>query len=180
MRGVFASVRPTPAEVAAPRAGDELLPHPAVVMDRAFTVPGGPERVWPWLVQLGKWRGGWYLPRALERLLPAGNRATREIEPRWQDLAVGRVIPDYGGRYETFTVVALTAPNVLVHRSRRGRTELTWSITLEPFDGGTRVFLRLRLDPVRHVRVAETVGGLFDLLTIAGMAAGLRERLSVG
>lgn len=38
--------------------------------------------------------------------------------------------------------------------------------------------LRLRLGPVRRVWLAKLVGGLFDLLTIAGMAAGLRERLT--
>ena len=49
---------------------------------------------------------------------------------------------------------------------------------LTPEDGGTRVHLRLRLAPVRHQRIAEVGGGLFDALTIAGMAAGLRERLA--
>ena len=38
--------------------------------------------------------------------------------------------------------------------------------------------LRLRLGPVRRVWLAEHVGGLFDALTIAGMAAGLRERVA--
>ena len=49
---------------------------------------------------------------------------------------------------------------------------------LTPEDGGTRVHLRLRLAPVKHERIAEVGGGLFDALTIAGMAAGLRERLA--
>jgi hypothetical protein len=42
---------------------------------------------------------------------------------------------------------------------------------------GTRVHLRLRLAPVRRVWLAETVGEFFDAVTVAGMAAGLRERL---
>jgi hypothetical protein len=40
------------------------------------------------------------------------------------------------------------------------------------------VHLRLRLGPVRRVRLATHVGGAFDALTIAGLAAGLRERLA--
>jgi hypothetical protein len=40
------------------------------------------------------------------------------------------------------------------------------------------VVLRLRLQGVRHRRLATTVGEIFDVLTIAGMAAGLRERLN--
>ena len=45
-------------------------------------------------------------------------------------------------------------------------------------DVWTRVLLRLRMAGVKHVRLANSVGGLLDLLTIAGMAAGLRERIA--
>jgi hypothetical protein len=70
---------------------------------------------------------------------------------------------------------------VLVYTSRRGRTDVTWAIGLEPVGRAeTRVVLRLRLHPVRHVRLARTAGELLDVLTIAGMAAGLRERLADG
>jgi hypothetical protein len=54
---------------------------------------------------------------------------------------------------------------------------VSWSITLTPASYGARVHLRLRLGPVRRVRLAGTAGELIDALTIAGMAAGLRERL---
>jgi hypothetical protein len=42
------------------------------------------------------------------------------------------------------------------------------------------VFLRLWMGPVRHARLARTAGELLDLLTVTGMAAGLRERLAAG
>ena len=147
-------------------------------MDRAFTVAGKPEEVWPWLVQLGKRRAGWYLPRpgrAPGSRGPAGRSADR---PRWQGLSVGDVIPDYGGRDETFTVAEIEPAHHIVYTSRRGRTDLSWAIALAPYDEGrTRVQLRLRLHPVRRRWLADSVGGFFDVLTIAGMAAGLRERL---
>ena len=92
------------------------------------------------------------------------------------------VIPDYGGRDETFEVAEIDPPAALVYRSRRNATAVTWSITLAPAGGGgpgrTRVHLRLRMAPVRHKRIARTAGELLDLLTVAGMAAGLRERLA--
>ena len=174
---VFAAVEPTPAEWAAPRPGDGLVAAD-VVMDRAFTVPGPPQTVWPWIVQLGKHRAGWYLPASVERFVPRARRAARRVEDRWQHLAVGDVIPDYGGADATFTVALIDAPHPLVYTSDRGRVHVSWVITLEPADGGTRVRLRLRLGPVRRKRLAEHGGGLLDLLTIAGMAAGLRERLA--
>jgi hypothetical protein len=180
---VFAAIAATAAEKRELRTGDELVAPADVVMDRGFTVPDSPEAVWPWLVQLGKRRAGWYLPRGVERFLPPSRRAARTIDPRWQQLGLGDVIPDYGGRHETFTVAEIDPPRTLVYYSRRGRTEVTWSITLRPVGAATtrgrqtRVVLRLRMAPVRRVWLANTAGELIDLLTIAGMAAGLRERL---
>lgn len=183
---IFPSVAATSAEVAAPRPRDDIVVVADVVMDRGFTVPAAPETVWPWLVQLGKRRAGWYLPAGVERFVPSSRRAARRIEARWQQLEVGDVIPDYGGRNETFEVALLEAPSTLVYRSRRGQVNLSWSINLSPEPAGTahtsprtRVHLRLRLGPVKHVWLADSGGELVDLLTIAGMAAGLRERLSI-
>jgi hypothetical protein len=57
---------------------------------------------------------------------------------------------------------------------------ITWSILLRPTGevGKTRVLLRLRMAGVKRVWLAESVSELFDLVTIVGMAAGLRERLA--
>ena len=171
-------VAPTRAEALAGMPGDDVLQRPDSVMDRAFTITSPPDVVWPWLVQLGKDRAGWYLPEPVERLIPRSRRAIRHVEPRWQDLAPGDVIPDYGGRNATFTVHQIVKDSVLVFTSRRGRTNISWSIRLIPVEPhATRVHLRLRLGPVRHARLVGTVGELFDLLTIAGMAAGLQERV---
>ena len=101
---MFGSVAATAAEQRAERPGDELVGPADVVMDRAFTVAAPPERVWPWLVQLGKRRAGWYLPARAERFLPPARRAARAVNPAWLGLRPGDVIPDYGGRHETFEV----------------------------------------------------------------------------
>jgi hypothetical protein len=172
-------VRAEERERAAALPGDEIVPDADVVMDRGFDLRAAPGEVWPWFVQLGKNRAGWYLPRAVERLFPARRRALRRIEPGLQSLAVGDVIPDWGGAAATFEVAALDQPSTIVYRSRRGRTGVSWAIVLSPGAGGTtRVHLRLRLSPVRRRRFAEVGGGLVDWLTIAGLAAGLRERVS--
>ncbi|MEO5665133.1 MAG: hypothetical protein ABIR39_17855 [Nocardioides sp.] len=65
----------------------------------------------------------------------------------------------------------------MLYTSRRGRTDLTWCLHVSPHAGGSRVHLRLRLGPVRRRRLAEVGGGLVDALTVAGLAAGLRERV---
>lgn len=172
------STTATAGEIAAGLPGDDIVPDADVVMDRAFTLGAPPDQVWPWFVQLGKQRAGWYLPRVVERLVPAGRRALRRIDDRLQDLAVGDVIPDWGGKDETFEVAILQAPHTLVHISTRGRVRLSWAITLAGVADGTRVHLRLRLGGVEHKRLAELGGGFVDRLTIVGLAAGLRERVS--
>jgi hypothetical protein len=175
---VFAAVAATAAERAAERPGDELVAPAEVVMDRGFTLAAPPSAVWPWLVQLGKRRAGWYLPRRIERAIPPSRRGLRRIEPRWQRLDVGDVIPDYGGRDETFTVAQIVPAELIVYASQRGRAHVTWSIVLAPVGDGCRVLLRLRVAPVKRKWVMNSVGELFDALTIAGLAAGLRERLA--
>ena len=179
---MFKAVEASPQERREPRPGDDLVSPADVVMDRAFTVPGSPQSVWPWLLQLGKRRAGWYLPRTLERFVPPGRRALRRVDPAWLSLRVGDVIPDYGGSKATFEVAAIDPPASIVYRSERGRVQLTWSISLatsagDP-TGATRVYLRLRLAPVRRIWLAESAGEFVDRLTVAGMAAGLRERLA--
>ncbi len=167
---------PTTAERTASLPGDELV-DADVVMDRGLDLPAPPEAVWPWLVQLGKRRAGWYLPRSVERFVPPARRALRHVDPALLVHEVGDVIPDWGGADATFTLAAIEPPRVLLYTSRRGRTDLTWCLLLSPAGDGTRLHLRLRLGPVRRRRTAEVVGGAFDALTVAGLGAGLRERL---
>jgi hypothetical protein len=166
-------------EVAGTLPGDDLVPDAQVVMDRGFDLPAPPEDVWPWLAQLGKNRAGWYLPRRLERILPPGGRALRHVEPSLQHLAPGDVIDDWGGRNATFEIVAHDPPSTIVHRSQRGNARMSWVISVRALgERDSRVHLRFRIAGVRRVRLVETAGELLDLLTVAGLAAGLRERVA--
>jgi hypothetical protein len=94
-------------------------------MDRAFSLPAPPDQVWPWLVQLGKRRAGWYFPRWFERLVPPRRRGLRRLDPAYLALKVGDVIPDWRGKDETFTVAELEPGHHLLHTSTRGNTRLT-------------------------------------------------------
>ena len=172
------SVRPTKAEESAPLPGDEIVPEANVVMDRAFTLDVPSEVVWPWFAQLGKRRAGWYLPAVIERIIPPKRRGLRHIDAELQQLAVGDIIPDWGGKDATFEVAVAYAPYAFVYTSTRGRVTLSWAVTLTArTDRATRVHLRLRLGNVKRERLARIGGGFVDWLTIYGLAAGLRERV---
>jgi hypothetical protein len=181
---MFGAVAASAEDVARPLPGDDLVPEADVVMDRAFDLPAPRETVWPWFLQLGKRRAGWYFPRWFERLEPPSRRGLRHLDPALVDeVHVGHVIPDWGGRSATFEVAVLEPPYALVHTTRRGRTDGSWAIVLTPYAGsprGTHVQLRLRLSPVRRPWLAHTLGGAIDAATVAGLAAGLRERVTAG
>jgi hypothetical protein len=162
-----------------PLPGDDIVTDADIVMDRAFSLPGNPVHVWPWFVQLGKNRAGWYLPRVAESMLPRKSRALRSIEPSFQDLQVGKIIDDWGGRDGYYEVAIVKPPQVLVHKSKRGAMQISWAIVLAPEETeSTRVHLRLRLAGVKRKFLFEIFGGLIDAFVTVGLAAGMRERLS--
>lgn len=76
--------------------GDDLLADAEMVYDQRRTIKGAPEDIWPWIVQWGKGRGGWYVPAKFEKVLPEKFRSAPTINPAWQDLSVGDRVPDYG------------------------------------------------------------------------------------
>jgi hypothetical protein len=79
--------------------GDGLVVEPDLVETRAIDIDVPPDRVWPWLAQLGYGRGGWYSFPVLDRAWNAdGGRpfqSAREILPEHQDLAEGDLVPTH-------------------------------------------------------------------------------------
>lgn len=75
--------------------GDDLVVRPLLTTTHATTIDAPPEAVWPWLVQVGWHRGGWYTARWVDRLLfPANDASADHIVPGLQRLEVGDWIPD--------------------------------------------------------------------------------------
>lgn len=72
--------------------GDELVPEASAVETRAISIEAAPEEVWPWLVQMGYGRAGWY---SYDKLDMKGVSADR-IMPEWQDLNPGDIMPTHG------------------------------------------------------------------------------------
>jgi proline iminopeptidase len=79
----------TEGEVTGPYPAAEVVPGGRRAATMAVTIDVPPERVWPWLVQLGGERAGWY---SWDRLDNAGHPSAREIHPEWQVLAVGDTV----------------------------------------------------------------------------------------
>jgi hypothetical protein len=77
----------TDEELARALPGDELVTTPTFNATRAISIAAPPERVWPWLVQVGSRRAGWYSYDLLDNL--GHHRSTRRIIPELQQLTPG-------------------------------------------------------------------------------------------
>ena len=109
----------TGEELAASLPGDDLIPNPCLTATRAISIPTPPARVWPWIVQLGQDRGGFYSYDFLENLAGCDIHSAVSIVPEWQDLEVGdavRLHPTLG-----LEVAIIDAPRSLVLMGRRRR-----------------------------------------------------------
>jgi hypothetical protein len=185
----------TPTDRARALPGDDLVPDATVVMDRVGVLPAPPEAAWPWLLQLGKGRAGWYFPAWLEVVVPPRRRALRHLEPSLLEVTPGDRVPDWGPGTPALEVWSVTAPTCLVFYSLRDRRDgwrwpqegtaanpavlaMSWALHLDPTDGHrTRLHLRVRLRMRRTTGPAVRLGDLVDAVTTRLLFAGLSERL---
>lgn len=141
----------TDAEVFMPWPGDEHTPEilpgvPGSSLDdesahlsstHAITICAPVTYVWPWLVQLGQGRGGFYGYAWLEKLIGFYPQAIHTILPQYQKLQVGDRITLYP-RVPPLPVTRLEAERALVLGD-------AWAFVLEPLDSAmTRLIVRTR------------------------------------
>jgi hypothetical protein len=118
---------------------------------RAVTIAAPPEAVWPWLVQMGYGRGGWYAIDRLERMIGAGDFLTggsaTAVVPELQGLGVGDRVPlnaDHG-----FVVARCDPPpadpSALVLVLPQGPLGWVSTYAVLPDGAGTRLVVRTRL-----------------------------------
>lgn len=72
--------------------GDEYCRHPAHQATRAIAIDAPAAAVWPWILQIGQDRGGFYSYSALENLVGCDMPDVDWIVPEWQQRAVGDII----------------------------------------------------------------------------------------
>ena len=138
----------TEAEINAAFLGDELVPHPDSFINRAITIQAAPEQIYPWLIQIGSDKGGWYSYEKLETMAGCAMINADSIHPEWQNLQVGDPVRMCSG--ETAPppyIVAQLHPNqalVIGHQEGEEWVDLYQFVLLPQTDGSTRLVLRTR------------------------------------
>jgi hypothetical protein len=174
--------------------GDDLVPDAQYVTTRALTIHAPAEAVFPWLVQLGQNRGGFYTYDALENLFRLDIHSADRIHPEWQEPQPG---VDYVSldpqQTMKMTIVQLAAPHTMVLRTGapgeppqvpgdffKGEIAGTWAFTVRPLDPTTsRLIVRLRVAwlPTAAARlVAPTLLEPAHFIMERGMMLGIKKR----
>jgi hypothetical protein len=129
----------TTDEVARALPGDDLVPRPTFEATRAITIAATADRVWPWLVQVGVGRAGWYSYDLLDNL---GRRSARRILPQFQHLSEGDIVPMSPDGKHGIRVHSMDAPHSMVWGTA-GDTSWAWCLEPDPY-GSTRLITRVR------------------------------------
>ena len=181
-------------EVARALPGDDMVAGPMYVTTRAITVAAPAADVFPWLVQLGQNRGGFYTYDVLENLMKLDIHSADSIHPEWQDLTVGEdyvtLDPD---EHMKMTIAVLDPPRAFVIRSGapgeapqpagdffRGEIDCSWAFVVEPIDAdSSRLLIRWRA--AWRNTVAAAFARPFGLEPVhfimeEGMLRGIRDR----
>jgi len=72
--------------------GDSPERDPAFEVNHAITIDAPPSSVWPWLVQIGQDRGGFYSYDWLENLFGLNIHDADRVHPEWQDRSEGDLV----------------------------------------------------------------------------------------
>lgn len=164
-----------------PLPGDELVETPDSAKTFAIDIAAPPEAVWPYLVQMGYGRAGWYGWYPMEN---GGRGSADGVLPQWQGLRVGDLIPDGPEASQglgVWRVVELVKPATMLLFSRRVATtgqevddarpvddptiECSWAFVVRPTATGSRLIVRVR---ARYLSMGDSPVGrafrrLFDV-----------------
>jgi hypothetical protein len=122
--------------------GDDLVPDARAQLTRAVVIDAAPRDVWPWLVQMGCQRAGWYSWDFLDNgRVPSAER----LIPDLQRLAVGDILPARPTGKDGFEVLRIEPERALVLKGLSPEWAGTWAFVLEPLgDERCRLITRYR------------------------------------
>lgn len=174
----------TDGEVNASMPGDDEVKNPILSATRAVTINAPPESVWPWIVQIGYHRAGWY---AYDLFDNDDIPSAESVLPEFQHLEIGQVIGEEGNAVheiepERHLLLGFSHPKVeWVFKQgiwpKFGSETLC--LQLKPIDGGQRTRLIYRVRLATPPLAVPLVLGFFeqaDFVASRKMLTGIKRR----
>ena len=169
------SLGATAAEVAGAMPGDELVTISHFTATRAITINAAAQDVWPWLMQVGYRRAGYYSYDLLDNL---GRPSATTILPQWQQVHLGDVaapMTDPPTPETSFRVAAIEPPTSVVW----AKEDSSWAWTLAAMpSGATRLVTRFkqRYRPRPAVPLTIVLAEFGDFAMMRRMLLGIKQR----
>ena len=163
----------TADEVTRPMVGDELVKNPTFNATRAVTINAPAERIWPWIVQVGYKRAGFYSWDILDN---DGIPSAERIIPEYQNLKIGDFVPL---SEETDAEVVDMEPNKRLLLVFQSDGTVTWAWVLYEIDADrTRLVTRLRWRTTNVV--SQFVLDAFEIIMMRKCLLGIKRRVEAG
>lgn len=132
----------TEEEIEMSLPGDDLVKNPKFNATRAITIEANPDEIYPWIIQIGYKRAGFY---SYDWFDNSFKRSAEKILVQYQNFRIGDTIPI--SHMVQWIVDTLQKDNFLVIRSGSHPTDGSWIWYLKPLDDNTtRLITRLRGD----------------------------------
>jgi hypothetical protein len=184
--------------------GDEVIPDAQGQFTHSIVIEASADRIWPWLIQMGCHRAGFY---SLDLLDNAGVPSAHEVHPEWQQLHAGDKIAASPEEDAHFEVLQLQENRILLLGSQfdvenqkqvafdaprpRRFWQVTWTFVLEPLDAGrTRLYARARaafsrserlhsfwIGPIHHLMQTAQLRHLAERVEGRPSSEGMRDVL---
>jgi hypothetical protein len=164
----------TDEEVSRLMPGDDIVSHPTFDATRGVSIQASPEEIWPWIVQIGMRRAGWYSYDWIDNL---GKPSAERIIPELQNIKAGDIIPMSPDGKMGLWVKDFVPNQWMLWWDKTGDT--TWAWGLYPAgENSTRLVTRVRmhynwLSPSILFSLAIDVG---DIVMMRKCMLGIKRR----
>ena len=164
----------TDAEVKRSMPGDEIVSQPSFNATRAVTIHAAAQNIYPWIVQMGVSRAGWYSYDLLDNL---GRRSAESLLPEHQNIQIGDLIPISPDGKQGMWVKYFRKNKWMLWWDKKGDTTWIWEIHPEgenQFRLITRVRVKYRL--FSRAVLFNLLTEFFDILMMRKSMLGIKRR----
>jgi len=131
----------TDDEIKRPMPGDEIVRQPSFNATRAVTIHAPAAQIYPWIVQMGVTRAGWYSYDLLDNL---GRPSAEVLLPEQQNRHIGDVIPLSPDGKQGLYVKDFRKNEWMLWWDQKGDTSWVWGIYSEG-EADMRLVTRIRV-----------------------------------